>query len=105
MNNEIQALRTQTKEEIIKQQELDAKTFKEVDTDEKFNRIIRSITNNNQNNDYLKRRVNELEREIRRLKDHEHGNNGSVVVKLKDINNFGGGSELCGISSCKNLLA
>ena len=100
---EREAHRKAEDEKRKKQEELDAKDFKDVDTDEKFNRIIRVIQDNQHNNGYWIRRVVQLESEMRQMKTHEHGAQGDVVVKLKEMNNHGG-SDSVGTLGRKSLL-
>ena len=80
-----------TTEDYKKQQELDAKPFKEITTEQQIDRLVRIIQDLRRGSGYTVDRVANLESRMYRLETHEHGEKGDVLVKLNS-GGLGGGS-------------
>ena len=71
-----------TTEEFKKQQELDSRAFQDLSTEEKIVRLVRVIKDLERTQTFIFNRINSLEDENRKLRNHEHNQNGDVVVKF-----------------------
>lgn len=76
-----------TSEEMKKQQELDSRAFQDLSTEEKIVRLVRVIKDLERSFSYSLNRIASLEQENNRLKNHEHNQNGDVVIKINNHNN------------------
>lgn len=76
-----------TTEDFKKQQELDSCAFQDLNTEEKVGRLVRVIKDLERSLGYSINRIASLEQENNRLKNHEHNQNGDVVIKINNHNN------------------
>lgn len=88
-----------TAEQRQAKQELDAKSFSEITTDQKIDRLVEIIEHLQQTLGYQSRTINELFKKNDLLMKHSHNENGKIVIDIDLVRNSLNGNDTCGIAS------